>query len=315
MKDEAVSIIIPVKNAGRYVEKQLRAIFSQDDVPQPKVILIDSGSTDETLRIAERYPVRVIHIRPEDFNHGETRNLGARESSGDYIVFLTQDATPANSSWLKNLIKPVREDEKVAGSFSRHIPRAGCSIPLARQIEEEWEQTGGLKRIVKQADSREELESRKSFYVYFANTSSCLRRSAWEKFPFRDVEFGEDADWVERVLLAGYRIVYEPSSAVLHSHDYSLGEQLRQHFDYGRFVRSSDLAPPITIRKTLATQMKSLGSDLRYIRRKGYPFRRFFYSIPFHTACVWGRWLGEHSEKLPMGLLKTLSRQKTIKGR
>lgn len=313
MKDEAVSVIIPTKNAERYLEEQLRAIFSQEDVPRPEVVIIDSGSADRTTQIASRYPVKLISIKPEEFNHGATRNLGAREARGDYLVFLTQDATPADGSWLKNLLRPLREDPAVAGAFSRHVPRPGCSLPLARQIEEEWPQAGGRQRIVKQVSSREELDARKPYYVYFANTSSCLRRSAWERYPFRDVDFGEDVDWAERVLLAGYTIVYEPDSAVLHSHDYRLREQLRQHYDYGRMVRSARLAPAMTFRRSVKTFLVSLRDDLTYIRKEHRPIEQFLFSIPFHACCVLGRWLGEHSEGLPGRVRMLLSRQSIIK--
>ncbi len=313
MKNDAISIIIPTKNAERYLEEQLQAIFAQGGVPRPEVVIIDSGSTDGTRRIASRHPVRLISIKPEEFNHGATRNLGAREARGEYLVFLTQDATPADGSWLKNLLKPLIEDPTVAGAFSRHIPRHGCSLPLARQIEEEWPQAGGRERIVKRVSSREELEARKPHYVYFANTSSCLRRSVWERFPFRDVDFGEDVDWAERVLLAGYAIVYEPDSAVLHSHDYSLREQMRQHYDYGRMVRSAGLAPAMALSRSSKTFLVSLRDDLRYIRRKGLPIGRYPFSIPFHACCVLGRWLGEHSGSLPRRLRTSLSRQAAIK--
>lgn len=313
MKTEGVSIVLPTKNAERYLEEQLRAIFSQDGVPHPEVIIVDSGSTDGTRRIASRHPVRLISIKPEEFNHGATRNLGAREAGGEYLVFLTQDATPADGVWLKNLLRPLREDPAVAGAFSRHIPRPGCSLPLARQIEEEWPQGGGLERIVKRVSSREELETRKPHYVYFANTSSCLRRSAWERFPFRDVDFGEDVDWAERVLLAGYAIVYEPDSAVLHSHDYTLKEQMRQHYDYGRMVKNANLAPSMTLRRSAKTFLVSLRDDLRYVRRKGLPIGRYPFSVPFHACCALGRWLGERSDALPRRLRTSLSRQGAIK--
>ena len=307
-----VSVIIPIKNAERHLEEQLHAVFAQQGAPETEVILVDSGSTDRSREIAGGYPVRLLTIRPEEFGHGATRNLGAREARGSYLVFLTQDATPADPSWLRNLVRPLEEEESVAGAFSRHIPRPGCSLPLARQIEEEWDQAGGRERIVKRVGSREEFEERKAFYAYFANTSSCLRREVWEKFPFRDVEFGEDADWAERVLLAGYAIVYEPSSAVYHSHDYGLGGQFRQHFDYGRFVRAARLAPPLTIGGSLKTALHSLRADADFIRRKGLSRGRLLGCIAFHAACVAGRWLGEHSGEMPPPLLRALSRQKRI---
>ncbi|MCX6354500.1 MAG: glycosyltransferase [Candidatus Aureabacteria bacterium] len=315
MKEHTISIIIPTKNAGRFLDEQLRAIFTQEGVPTPEIVIIDSGSTDGTKKIAARYPVKLVSIPPEQFNHGGTRNLGARESRGDFIVFLTQDATPADEFWLAHLTAPLRENPGVAGTFSRHIPRSGCAMPLARQIEEEWAQCGGKQRVVKIVSSREELESNKPHYVYFANTSSCIRRSVWEKLPFRDVEFGEDVDWAERILLAGHTIVYEPSSAVYHSHDYSLKEQVRQHYDYGRMVRSAALAKKISIARTLTAFFQSLRRDAAYMRKKKLPACEVAYSIPFHAACGLGRWLGEHSSRLPNGLRRYLSRQRTLQDR
>jgi len=165
---------------------------------------------------------------------------------------------------------------------------------------------------LKQVSSKAELESRKPHYVYFANTSSCIRRSAWEKIPFRKVDFGEDVDWAERALLAGYKIVYEPSSAVYHSHGYNLREQIRQHYDYGRMVRSAALAGRISLARTIKTFLQSARLDAGYIRRKGLAVHRLAYSIPFHAACGAGRWMGEHADNLPRSLTRYMSRQKIL---
>ena len=110
MRSGGVSVIIPVKNAGRFLDAQLRVLFSQEGAGDPELLLIDSGSTDCTLAIAARYPARVISIRSEEFNHGETRNLGARETRGEFLVYLTQDALPADAAWLRNLCEPLRRD-------------------------------------------------------------------------------------------------------------------------------------------------------------------------------------------------------------
>jgi rhamnosyltransferase len=43
----------------------------------------------------------------------------------------------------------------------------------------------------------------------------------WEKHPFKQLSFGEDIEWSERVMKEGYKIVYDPRSAVIHSHNRS----------------------------------------------------------------------------------------------
>ncbi len=77
-----ISIILLVKNGGAYLEEVLKGVFSQKVEEEFEVVAIDSGSTDNSKRYLSRFPVRVKEIPPATFNHGETRNLGARLSQG-----------------------------------------------------------------------------------------------------------------------------------------------------------------------------------------------------------------------------------------
>jgi len=229
-----ISIVIPVKHGERFLKEVLVGIFDQVCDLSFDVILIDSGSADRSLEIARQFPVRLIEIPSESFNHGETRNLALKVSDPDtkFIVFLSQDATPYNQDWLCNLIIPFGEDELVAGVFSRHIPRPGASVPTVRQLVE-GTQTGGVSRIVKQMPaSLVEYQENITHYIWFSNTSSAVRKSVFEKYPFKSVNFAEDAVWADEILRAGYKIVYEPSSVVIHSHNYNLVEQFRQNVDH-----------------------------------------------------------------------------------
>ncbi len=116
------------------LEEVLEGVFSQKGVEAFEVVAVDSGSTDNSREILNRYPVRVEEIPPATFNHGETRNLGARLSQGTYLVYLTQDAVPGDDEWLARLVEPLREDPLVAGTFSSHRPRKDCPLMERRQI-------------------------------------------------------------------------------------------------------------------------------------------------------------------------------------
>jgi len=129
-----ISIIIPTKNAGAEFNKCLACISQQKTKHKYEVIVIDSGSTDNTLNILTKYPVRLIKIAPEEFGHGKTRNLGARLAQGDYLVYITQDAIPATGNWLDRLIKDMRQDNQIAGAYSRNLPKPGCGPSEARDI-------------------------------------------------------------------------------------------------------------------------------------------------------------------------------------
>lgn len=76
-----VAVILLTKNSERYLRELLEAVQAQASRRPLEVIAIDSGSRDNTLNLLRQYPVQVLQIAPNEFNHGETRNLGARQAS------------------------------------------------------------------------------------------------------------------------------------------------------------------------------------------------------------------------------------------
>ena len=180
-----------------------------------EVLVIDSGSQDDTLAIVREYKhIRLVEIEPAEFGHGKTRNLGARLAKGEFLVYLNADAFPLDQYWLSALVAEFAGDEKVAGVFSRHVPREGCHLYMARDLQKSMP----AKRIEK---SRAE---RFDFFL-FSTVSAAIRKDAWEAIPFLDdIPIAEDQDWASRVLQSGYKLVYTPASTVRHSHNYSLKE-------------------------------------------------------------------------------------------
>lgn len=324
-----ISIVIPVKNGERFLHEVLTSIFDQVFDLAFEVILIDSGSKDRSLAIARQFPVKLIEIPPESFNHGETRNLALKLSDPDakFIVFLSQDATPSNRDWLRNLIAPFAEDERVAGVFSRHIPRPGASIPTVRQLVE-GTQSGGASRIVKHMPpSLEDYQENITYYIWFSNTSSAVRKSVFEKYPFKRVDFAEDAVWADEVLRAGFKIVYEPSSMVIHSHNYNLVEQFRQNVDHQHAMytlfRLMNLRNPRTwLKLYLGIPLQTwrdykFAIDSPYFERLGF-FRRlaiFFSSPLWYFATISGGLVGAYLDSFPTRRGLVLSRQERLKHR
>jgi rhamnosyltransferase len=64
--------------------------------------------------------------------------------------------------------------------------------------------------------------------ISFDNVSSCIRRNVWEEHPFPESSFGEDVAWASQVIQRGYRIIYEPSSMVIHSHNNSVWYEFKR---------------------------------------------------------------------------------------
>ncbi|GAC1385313.1 MAG: hypothetical protein NVSMB42_04550 [Herpetosiphon sp.] len=315
-----VTIVLPTKNAARYLEEMLQSVWSQQTVYSYEMVVVDSGSTDETLHILAKYPVQVHHIPPHTFNHGETRNLLASfaHPKSRYIVFLTQDATPT-PGWLDSLIGPLQNDPNLAGVFSRHIPRADCHLPLARRMTMEWDQCGTLSPVRKQISDPVDFEKRKAWYCYFSNTSSALRRSVFDRYPFQRVEFGEDADWSERVLQAGYALLYQPASTVLHSHSYPLWEQFTQNVDHGKGLNQV-LGHEAMVHWTWERFRNEWWEYSRrdFIYAGLFPMRSrerwtwVLYSIVWEFATLLGNVVGVNFDRLPWLVTRLLSHQRKI---
>ena len=317
-----IAVILLTKNSQRYLAELLEAVFAQAAGRRVEVIAVDSGSRDATLDIFQRYPVRLFQIPPADFNHGETRNYGARQASPSvqYLVYLTHDATPA-PGWLDGLLAAVAEDPQVAGAFSRHLPRPTCPLPMARLLAEEWEQSGTPERVVKRLTDPADYERRRSWYAWFSNTSSCLRRAVWEQHPFRRVDFAEDADWADRVLRAGYTLIYEPRSQVVHSHDYGLWDQFAQNLDHARGMKRVLGAGVYAVQPRFTDRLyllvRTLARDARFISRQPLPWTRklsaLLYAPAWHAASFLGSQAGQRYERLPAWLVRRISKQERLR--
>jgi len=240
-----VSIVIPTLNAGPLFKEVLEAVKAQEFAGEFELVIVDSMSEDGTAELGKKYAQVFFQVRSEDFNHGETRNLAISRSSGDLIALLVQDAMPADRQWLKKLAGNF-QDPKVAGAYSRQIARPDCN-PLIRLRLQGWgaaqaqrriqemesskvERFQGLKveadhqvRALKPEQIREVIET-----FSFDNVSSMVRRSAWEEVKFPGRRFAEDIGWCQEVLSRGYKVVYEPESAVIHSHNKSLWYEFKR---------------------------------------------------------------------------------------
>ncbi len=106
-----VSVIILTKNAGDKFELLLDKVYSQKFGEGFEVVVVDSGSVDETLGTAEEFRARIHRIKPGEFHHARTRNLGANLANGHYLVYLSQDAIPLDNDWLGSLITPLEHKE------------------------------------------------------------------------------------------------------------------------------------------------------------------------------------------------------------
>ena len=228
-RKDGVTVFIPTYNGGPLFEKVLEQVLAQETEFEFEVLVIDSGSSDETLDIIARHPVRLIEIPNSEFNHGLTRNRAVREARGDIVALLTQDAVPYDETWLATLVANF-DDPEVAGAYCHQLPRDDCN-PFQKDRLDGWTKGEG-DRVVKQIASRAEYEALPPMEKYriigFDDVASCVRKSVMQKIPFERRQFGEDVAWARQAIFAGYRVVMDPHAVVVHSHNNSIWYEFKR---------------------------------------------------------------------------------------
>jgi rhamnosyltransferase len=298
-----ISVLIPVRNGGDELSRCLSAIAAQQMEEDVEVLLIDSGSTDHTVAIAEAHGARVHTIPAEEFHHGATRNIAVGLARGEILVWTTHDAYPEDDLWLARLTAPLREGEAgVGGVYGRQLAHHHASPPERYFLDFLY----GPRPRLQRAASVEELTMETTL---FSNANSAMPRELLERFPFaEDVLIAEDQDWSRRILLEGYAIRYEPRAAVRHSHSYTLFTGFRRFFESGvagsrTFLAGGAPAQGVLWRKGLDYAR----GELRWMVRSGNA-RWIPYTCVYEAAKFAGIQLGARHEKLPLWLKKRWTR-------
>jgi rhamnosyltransferase len=302
-----VSVVLPTFNGGRLFIDVLAGLRRQRVDAEVELLIIDSGSTDTTLAAAKEAGARIVQIPQAEFDHGLTRNRGIELATGDIIVLLTQDALPADEHLLANLLKPF-DDPRVAGAFARQIPRPEHDVLTKRNIQN-WIAGGTEKRIahIANRDAYDKMSPMDRYlFCVFDNVCSAVRRSAWQEVPFRQNEFGEDIEWSKRALEAGWKIAYEPSAAVMHSHGRSARyEYKRTYMGHRTLYRLFGLATIPERKYVLRSLMHGISSDARYVLQHETTLGRKLSLLARLPALTWssvmGQYRGARDERLGRG--------------
>jgi rhamnosyltransferase len=212
-----ISIVIPVKNGGPWLDDCLKAITSQTLFTKSEIIIIDSGSTDESLSIIKNYPVRLYTIPPHEYNHGLTRNFGVQFCKGEYVVMTVQDARATDNLWLQKLLDGFSAAENVAAVCGQQVVPHDKDKNPVDWFRPQSEPVIGVYKF--SGNEYNELSpAAKKDACSWDNVTAMYRREVLELFPFQKISFGEDAIWANDVLKAGYSLVYNTGARVDHYH-------------------------------------------------------------------------------------------------
>jgi len=225
----SVSIIIPTLNAGVKLGELLDVLDAQT-IEAQEIIIIDSGSNDGSAEVAESHGCKLIRINKDDFDHGTARNLGVSQTDSEFVVFLTQDAVPADEHMIAELIKPMQADANIAICYGRQLPSHNAG-PLERFAREfNYPAKSALK-------TRDDIDTLGLRTFFCSNCCSAVRHSTFDKLSgFKnDIIVNEDMLFAAKVIIQGYSVYYSAAAKVYHSHPFSLSKTFKRYFNIGRF--------------------------------------------------------------------------------
>lgn len=271
----AASVIVRARNEGAALRRLLDGIRVQD-TPGVEVVLVDSGSTDDTCAIAQAHGCRIVGLEPARFTYGHALNVGCAAARGRFCVLVSAHCVPANDRWLSRLLEPLR-DPAVAASYGKQLP-----LPGTRSYEQRNLLTGFPF-----------ASRRQTSHFFFHNANAALRREVWERLSFDEMLPGlEDREWARRVLAAGWQIVYEPLAMVYHAHGESLGQIYTRAFREGIAVRRLDPGFTQSPARFAVNYLRGVQRDVRFVRRYGRPWRELFELVPQRFMEIYGTYRG-----------------------
>jgi rhamnosyltransferase len=208
------SVIIRTYNESRYLPQLLASLETQT-VPAHdlETIVVDSGSTDGTIKIAQEAGCRIVAIDKKEFSFGRSLNLGCDAAAGDVLLFISGHCVPASDDWVRDLAKPLLGGE--------------AALSYGRQIG--GEETKFSEHQLFRKYFPGEL-SRPPHPFFCNNANAALLRSAWGKLRFDEVLTGlEDMELAQRLIAADLQIAYVPAAAVYHYHHESWSQVKRRY--------------------------------------------------------------------------------------
>ncbi|HWK27399.1 MAG TPA: glycosyltransferase [Solirubrobacter sp.] len=310
-----VTVAIPVYNGARYLDEVLAAVRAQRVEADVELLVMDSGSTDGSLAIAERHGATIHRIAAAEFSHGGTRNRMVELARGDHVAFLTQDATPADERWLAAVLEGFAQAPDVALVFGPHDPRPDASHMIKCEMERHFATWGEGIDVQRLGRSAADLAAYRAFpgrLTFFSDVNGAVAKWAWREIPYRPVPYAEDQLLGREMIEAGYAKVYQPEMRVVHSHDYPPTRFFRRYFDEFRSLREVldhvEVAHPV---RTPMTIRGLVGHDRRWLARQGVTGRALArplaVSARHHTLRQAGAIVGTRADRVPRRLRRWLS--------
>ena len=295
MSTVKIDVIIPAYRPGEEFDKLLERLSAQK-YPINRIIVMNTEKKFWKKQWEIDYPlVEVHHLMKEEFDHGATRRKAAELSDAEILVFMTQDALPADRELIGNLVSAIVDHENAGAAYARQLPKEDC-----RFLEK---YTRSFNYPAQSCIKTEKDVQTRGIKTYFcSNVCAAYDHRIYNElggFPERAI-FNEDMIYAGWMVKKGYAVVYAADAKVYHSHNYSCAQQFHRNFDLG--VSQAEHPEVFEGVPSEGEGIRLVKKSMAYLVRTGH-----IWLIPglfFQSASKYaGYFLGKRYQKLPEKLL------------
>ncbi|WP_101758440.1 glycosyltransferase family 2 protein [Oceanicoccus sp. KOV_DT_Chl] len=274
-----VSVVIRTLNEEKHLDELLSAINEQEsDIFEIETVIVDSGSTDRTLAIAEAHQARITHIKKEEFSFGRSLNIGCSFACGEILIFVSGHCIPVEPTWLHALCVPIYEG-KVQYSYGRQIGRDNTKFS-ERQVFDKYFPAYSM---VPQSG------------FFCNNANAALLRSSWQEFQFdEDLTGLEDMHLAKKLVESGGLVAYISSAPVFHIHDESWAQVRRRYEREAIALQKINPEIHMTFTDFMRCFISSCLSDMGIALRKKIFLKEIKDIYLFRFLQYWGGYQGNH---------------------
>lgn len=302
-QSKTVDVIIPTYRPGHKFRQLLNRLTHQT-YPVDHIIIMNTEESLWNLAISEEYPdLEVHHVTRNTYDHGNTRNQGASYSKADILLFMTDDAVPADEHLVEALVsgfdRTGPEGEQVAVVSARQLADTDC------RLAERYTRTFNYpaKSRVKTKADLPEL----GIKTYFSsNACSAYDRAVFIKQGgfIKKTIFNEDMIYAAGAIKAGYATVYAADAKVVHSHNYTNLQQFHRNFDLA--VSQADNPEVFEGIRSEGEGIKLVKKTAAYLVKQGKPW--LVVSLVVTSAWKYAGYLmGKRYKKLPVPIVRWCS--------
>lgn len=279
MSEEAsaprVSAVIRAFNEEQHIGRLLRGLDQQTVRPH-EVVLVDSGSTDDTVAIAEAAGCVIVRIAKNEFSFGRALNRGCEAATGDVLLFASAHVYPVYDTYVEHLTKTFARPE--------------VAIAYGRQVGDERTKFSESRVMLKWFPTENIWDQG---HPFSNNANAAVRKSVWQASPYDESLTGlEDLDFAQKALSAGHKIAYVADAPVVHVHEESWNvtrnRYRREAIAYARIVNDSKMS----LSRAVGLAVSNIAGD--YLdAAKAKRLRGNLLGIPaFRSAQFIGAWEG-----------------------